>query len=60
MPADATGAYAGDGILGAETRMWTRAGDLLAAAHSQMTYQNLSEPKVTKGLQQSWFEPQED
>jgi hypothetical protein len=37
-----------------------RAGDLLTAAHSQMTYQNFWEPKVTKRLQQSWFEPQED
>jgi hypothetical protein len=52
--------YAGDGILGAETRMWTRDGDLLATAHSQMTYHDFSEPMVTKGLQRSWFEPQED
>ncbi len=57
---DATDTYAGDGILGAETRMCTRDGDLLASAHSEMTYDNFSEPKVTKGLQQSRFEPQED
>jgi hypothetical protein len=48
------------GSLGAETRMWTRDGDLLATAHSQMTYHNFLEPMVTKGLQRSWFEPQED
>ena len=60
MLADATGTYAGDGILGAETRMWTRDGDLLATAHSQMTYHDFSEPKVTEGLQQSWFELRED
>jgi hypothetical protein len=57
---DATGTYAGDGILGAETRTCTRDGDLLASAHSEMTYDNFSEPKATKGVQQSRFEPQED
>jgi acyl-CoA thioesterase len=57
--ADAFGSYAGDGLLGAETRMWTRNGDLLITAHSQMTYHDFSEPNVTEGMQKSWFELRE-
>ena len=57
--ADATGSYAGDGLLGAETRMWTRDGDLLATAHSQMTYHDFSEPKLMERLQKAWFELRE-
>jgi hypothetical protein len=60
MLADATGYL--------RRRRYPRCGDedvdagrhLLATAHSQMTYHDFSEPMVTKGLQRSWFEPQED
>jgi acyl-CoA thioesterase len=57
--ADATGSYAGDGLLGAETRMWTRDGELLATAHSQMTYHDFSDPKLMERLQKAWFELRE-
>jgi len=59
MLADATGTHASDGLLGADTRMWARNGDLLVTAHSQMTYHDFSEPKVTEGMQTTWFDLRE-
>jgi acyl-CoA thioesterase len=57
--ADATGSYAGDGLLGADTKLWTRDGDLLATAHSQMTYHDFSDPALMARLQKAWFELRE-
>jgi acyl-CoA thioesterase len=53
--ADATGARAGDGILGTDTRLWARSGDLLATAQAQMTYHDFSDPKLMERLHKSWF-----
>jgi acyl-CoA thioesterase len=55
MLADATGARAVDGVLGADTRLWARSGDLLATAQAQMTYHDFAEPKATERLHKSWF-----
>jgi acyl-CoA thioesterase len=54
--ADAVGSYAGDGLVGAETRLWTRDGDLIATAHSQMTYHDFADPRTMARLQKSWFQ----
>ncbi|MFB9359808.1 thioesterase family protein [Actinoplanes nipponensis] len=54
--ADANGTYVGDGVLGADTRLWTEAGELLVTANSQMTYHDFSEPKVNEGKEKNWFE----
>jgi acyl-CoA thioesterase len=58
--ADATGTYASDGTLGADTRLWTQEGELLVTAHSQMTYHDFTEPKVTEGMQKTWFDLREE
>jgi acyl-CoA thioesterase len=52
---DATGARAGQGILGADTRLWCRSGDLLATAQAQLTYHDFSDPKLMERLHKSWF-----
>lgn len=52
---DGTGAGAGDGIVGVDTRLWGRAGDLLATAQAQLTYHDFSDPKLMERLQKSWF-----
>jgi acyl-CoA thioesterase len=57
--ADANGTYAGDGILGGDTRLWTEQGDLLVTANSQMTYHDFSDPRLMERLQKSWFELRE-
>lgn len=57
--ADAAGSYAGDGLLGAEARLWTQDGHFLATAHSQMTYHDFSDPRLMERLQKSWFELRE-
>jgi acyl-CoA thioesterase len=54
--ADAVGSHAGDGLLGAETRLWTRGGELIATAHSQMTYHDFSDPRTMERLRKSWFQ----
>jgi acyl-CoA thioesterase len=54
--ADARGTYATDGVLGAETSMWTEEGDLLITASSQMTYHDFSDPRLMERMQKSWFE----
>lgn len=54
--ADAVGSYAGDGLLGAETRLWTQEGELIATAHSQMTYHDFSDPKTMERLRKAWFQ----
>ncbi|MFB9235738.1 thioesterase family protein [Plantactinospora siamensis] len=53
--ADATGAHAGQGVLGADTRLWARSGDLLATAQAQLTYHDFSDPKLMERLHKSWF-----
>ena len=53
--ADATGAHASDGLIGADTRLWARSGDLLATAQAQMTYHDFSDPKLMERLHKSWF-----
>jgi acyl-CoA thioesterase len=57
--ADANGTYAGDGLLGADAKLWTRDGDPLVTAHSQMTYHDFTEPGLMERLQKSWFELRE-
>jgi acyl-CoA thioesterase len=59
MLADATGTYASDGTLGADARLWTQEGELLVTAHSQMTYHDFTEQKVTEGMQKTWFDLRE-
>ena len=54
--ADANGSYAGDGLLGADTKLWTRDGDPLVTAHSQMTYHDFTEPGFMERLKKPWFE----
>ena len=53
--ADATGAHTSDGILGADTRLWARSGELLATAQAQLTYHDFSDPKLMERLHKSWF-----
>jgi acyl-CoA thioesterase len=53
--ADATGAHASDGVLGADTRLWARSGALLATAQAQLTYHDFSDPKLMERLHKSWF-----
>jgi acyl-CoA thioesterase len=53
--ADATGAGAGDGVVGVDTRLWARGGDLLATAQAQLTYHDFSDPRLMERLQKSWF-----
>jgi acyl-CoA thioesterase len=52
---DATGAAAHDGVIGVDTRLWSRGGDLLATAQAQLTYHDFSDPKLMERLQKSWF-----
>lgn len=54
--ADAVGSYAGDGTLGAETRLWTQDGDFLCTANSKMTYHDFSDPRTAERLGKSWFD----
>jgi hypothetical protein len=37
-------------------KLWTRDGDPLVTAHSQMTYHDFTEPGLMERLQKSWFE----
>jgi acyl-CoA thioesterase len=53
--ADATGAHTSDGVLGADTRLWARSGELLATAQAQLTYHDFSDPKLMERLHNSWF-----
>ncbi|MGI5489871.1 thioesterase family protein [Microtetraspora malaysiensis] len=54
--ADAVGSHVGDGILGAETRLWTQNGDFVATANSKMTYHDFSDPRTMERLGKSWFQ----
>lgn len=58
--ADALGSHVGDGILGAETRLWTQNGDFICTANSKMTYHDFSEPSTSERLGKSWFELTEE
>lgn len=53
--ADATGSRALDGVIGTDTRVWGRGGDLIATASAQLTYHDFAEPKLMERLHKSWF-----
>jgi acyl-CoA thioesterase len=52
---EGNGNYAGDGLLGCESRLWTQAGDLLATAYSHMTFRDLSVIQ-SASQERAWFE----
>jgi len=52
---EGNGSFAGDGLLGCESRLWTRQGDLLATGYSHMTFRDLSMPD-SPAEEHAWFE----
>lgn len=52
---EGTGSYAGDGLIGCESRLWTTDGDLVATGYSQMLFHDLSGP-MPASEQQAWFD----
>ena len=51
---EGNGSYAGDGLLGCESRVWTQAGDLLVTGYSHMAFKDLS--MALSGAQElAWF-----
>jgi acyl-CoA thioesterase len=52
---EGTGSAAADGLIGAESRLWTRTGEVLATGQSHMLFVDLSAPSspATEG---TWFE----
>jgi acyl-CoA thioesterase len=53
---EGNGSYAGDGLLGCESRIWTRAGDLIATGYSHMRFKDLSVPQP-EVQERVWFAP---
>lgn len=53
---EGSGSYAGDGLLGAQSRIWTQAGEVVATGHAQMTYHDFSDSRTMGRLQKTWFE----
>lgn len=52
---EGNGSYAGDGLLGCESRLWDRSGELLATGYSHMTFKDLSAPS-SPAEEHAWFE----
>jgi acyl-CoA thioesterase len=50
------GSAASEGLIAAETRLWTQAGEVLATGYGHMTFQDLSVPS-SPAVEKTWFEP---